>query len=81
MLVYDFQGVFMEKGTTDLWFAAYLMLREDIYPERWEKSANGRIRYFYKISDEDWQDYKRKCAIDDITNMKFTIEKLKDMSF
>lgn len=69
------------KSTTDLWFAAFLMLRKRIAPDSWERLDRGHIRYFYELTEEEWADYKKECITDDITDIKYVIERLKDLSF
>lgn len=69
------------KNTTDLWFASFLMLRKGISPDAWTRQEKGHIRFHYKLTEEQWAAFKKEAINDDITEIKYIVEKLKDLSF
>lgn len=68
------------KNTTDLWFSAFLMLR-NVKLEKYDVISKGKGRYYFDISDEAWVTYKLEFNNSDVVKYKTLIEQLKDLLY
>lgn len=69
------------RNTTDIWFAAYLLLK-DIKVEKFEVVARGKGKYFFDITDEAWQQHKLDFNNNsELVNYKSATERLKDLLY
>lgn len=70
----------MIKNTTDIWFAAFLMMRG-------EKLANysvisrGKVSCIFNLTEEQWQKYKIEFNNSEFVEFKTKVEQIKDLGF
>lgn len=68
------------KYTTDLWFSSFLLLK-NIKIDKYEVISRGKGKYFFNLSDEDWQKYKLEFNNSEVVKYKSTFEQLKDLVY
>ena len=68
------------KETTDLWFAAFLLLRGEVVAN-FAKIGPRKARYQFDISDEAWKKYKLEFFSSEIQQIKQKQEQLKDLIY
>lgn len=68
------------KSSSDLWFSAFLQLK-GIRVEKFEVISRGKGRYFFDLTDDQWNFYKLEFNNSDIVRYKISIEQLKDLLY
>jgi len=65
--------------TTDLWLAAYLIYEKKL---NFSMTQDERKTYFdFEVSNEDWNNLKMEFSKSHYSNVKWNIEKVKDLAF
>ena len=68
------------KDTTDIWFCAFLLYKEkDI--KKYIKIGRGRVRCYFDISEEDWQELKLEFNNSELVKFKGLIDRVKDLAY
>lgn len=70
----------MQKNTTDIWFAAYLMIKGEKLAN-YKVISRGKVSCIFDLSDEQWQKYKLEFNNSDYIKFKTTVEQVKDLGF
>lgn len=68
------------KSSSDVWFTAFLLDKGEKI-ERYEVIARGRVKCFFKLTDQQWQDYKLDFNNSEVVKYKALIEQIKDLAF
>ena len=69
------------QQTTDIWFKIYLTLRHKINPIDWEKNSKGKSIFIYRMTLAQWKKLKRDFSKDYITDIKYELERTKDLIY
>jgi hypothetical protein len=66
--------------TTDLWFAAYLY---NINPHKLVGvgKTGAKTHFEFAYNAKEWKEYKLEFLTSEVSNVKYIIEKLKDLAF
>lgn len=68
------------KASSDVWFIAFLM-HSDVLIKKYDVFERGKVRCYFELNDEEWQDYKLKFNNSDLIKFKALIQQVKDLSF
>lgn len=70
----------MTKSTTDIWFAAFLMIKGEKLVN-YTVISRGKVSCMFALSDEQWQKYKIEFNNSEFIKFKTTVEQVKDLGF
>jgi hypothetical protein len=68
------------KETTDLWFAAFLLLKGETVAN-FIKLGPRKAKFQFSVEDEKWKAYKLEFFSSDIQQIKQKQEQLKDLLY
>lgn len=68
------------KNTTDIWFAAFLMIKGEKL-SNYTVISRGKVSCSYELTDEQWQKYKLEFNNGDYAKFKIAVEQIKDLGF
>jgi hypothetical protein len=66
------------KATTDIWFTSFLMFK-DVKMSKYEKIGIKKGKYYFDLTDEQWNAYKLEFNNSDIVKFKGLTEQVKDL--
>lgn len=67
------------KHTRDLWFSSFLIMNKVQLANY--VIENGKLKFFFELTDEEWSSWRRKFLSSDIAECKMQQEKLKDLLY
>lgn len=67
------------KHTRDLWFTSFLTMNK-IQLSNYT-IENGKLKFFFDLTDEEWASWRRQFLTSDIAECKMQQEKLKDLLY
>lgn len=70
----------MTLKTKNIKFCAFLRLNS-IHPSNVEKFARGKAEYFYSISSEQWEEYKKLFNESKYIEYGHCLEAIKDLAY
>lgn len=68
------------KSSQDVWFIAFLQ-NKGIKISRYDIISKGKVRCYFDLTDEEWQNYKLEFNNSEISVYKGLIEKIKDLCY
>lgn len=68
------------KSSQDVWFIAFLQ-NKGIKISRYDIISKGKVRCYFDLTDEEWQNYKLEFNNSEISIYKGLIEKIKDLCY
>lgn len=68
------------KSTTDIWIAAFCLLKGHEL-RRFEVSDSKRVRYFFDLTEEEWQRLRIEFSNSELSKYKIAIEQVKDLAY
>ena len=68
------------KSSQDVWFIAFLQ-NKGIKISRYDVISKGKVRCYFDLTDEEWQNYKLEFNNSEISIYKGLIEKIKDLCY
>lgn len=68
------------KESTDVWFIAFLM-SNGIKIESYVVLNNKKVKCFFKLTEEQWKEYKLKFNNSELVKYKTLIEQIKDLGY
>ena len=68
------------KNSTDIWFCAFLLLKEKKI-EKFDVISRGKVRCYFMLSDDEWKNLKLEFNHSDHIKFKSLVEQIKDLSF
>lgn len=66
------------QSSTDIWFTAFLMFK-GVKMSKYEKIASKKGRYYFDLTDEQWNQYKLEFNNSDLIKFKGLVEQVKDL--
>jgi len=69
------------RKTTDIWFKIFLTLKHKINPFDWDKNNRGKSVFLYKMNVIQWKNLKREFLADYIIDIKYELERTKDLIY
>lgn len=66
--------------TTDIWFAAFLMYK-NIKISKYEKIEHRKGKYYFNLTDEQWNNYKLEFNNSELIKFKGLVEQVKDLVY
>lgn len=67
------------RHTRDLWFTSFLTMNKVQLSSY--TIENGKLKFFFDLTDEEWASWRQKFLNSDIAECKMQQEKLKDLLY
>lgn len=68
------------KNTTDIWFAAFLMIKGEKIAD-YKVISRGKVSCSFQLTDEQWQKYKLEFNNSDYIKFKSFTDQIKDLGY
>lgn len=66
------------QASTDIWFTAFLMFK-GVKMAKYEKIGMKKGKYYFVLTDEQWNAYKLEFNNSDLIKFKGLVEQVKDL--
>jgi hypothetical protein len=70
----------MMQNTTDIWFTAFLMYKNEKIV-KYDVITRGKVRCYFDITDDKWAEFKLEFNNSEIIRFKALTEQIKDLGY